>query len=520
MSTDTLTFLLPEVILVLVASLVYVVGAFVQKPALWTWVAVATIVAAGAALFAMPADLQPGATVARDGLAHYISLLALGAGLLLVLLSSRSADPRLAPEYVGSLMLTVAGTMLVGAAQDLVLIFLGLELISIPTYVLLYLGRGSSAARESAAKYFYLSILSSAVMLYGFSFVYGVGGSTSLVEVRAALTAALAEPTKFLEVGSLATVLLFAGLGFKIAAVPFHFYAPDVYQGTNYANGAVLSVLPKIAGLVALVRIVAIAMPGEESTGWRLAMVLAALTMTVGNVLALWQENLRRMLAYSSIANVGYMLIGLAVGFVTSTRPEVQGFDGIGAMLFYLVAYTVATLGAFATLTYLGAPDRQVNSLDDIAGVFKTQPLMAACLGVSMFSLTGIPPLAGFWGKFGLFFGALTIPGEPGDSSIKIWFVVLALIGALNAAISAGYYLRVIAVAYFRPAQGTPAAAGGAGSWLVAVTCALLTIGLGFAPRPLWEESLAASRQARAANSAPADEPRTALNAAHATQGD
>lgn len=508
MSSDTLIFLLPEIILIIVASLVYVVGAFVERPALWTWVGAATIVAAAVPLFSNDAGTV-GTGVATDELALFTRALSLGAGLLLVLLSARSADPRLAAEYVGSLLLTVAGAMLVGTAQDLVLIFLGLELISIPTYVLLYLGRGSSAAKESAAKYFYLSILSSAVMLYGFSFVYGVGGSTSLVEVRASMTAALAEPTKFLELASLATVLLFAGLGFKIAAVPFHFYAPDVYQGTNYANAALLSVLPKIAGLVALVRIVAVALPGEESTGWRLAMILAALTMTVGNVLALWQDNLRRMLAYSSVANVGYMLIGLAVGLVSAERSETPALDGIAAMLFYLVAYIVATMGAFAALAYLGRPDRQIGLLDELAGLFKTQPLIACCLAVSMFSLSGIPPLAGFWGKFALFFGALTIPGEPGGESIKLWFVGLAVLGALNAAISAGYYLRVIAVAYFRPPRGALPAMGGAGPWMVAVICAVLTIGLGFVPRPLWEHSNEASRQARAPVVAP-DAPRTA----------
>lgn len=510
MSSDTLTFLLPEIILVIVASLVYVVGAFVEKPGLWIWVAVATIGAAALALFWSPSGPNVGASFARDALASYIGAFSLAAGLLLVLLSSRSADPKLVPEFVGSQLLTIAGAMLVGTAQDLVLIFLGLELISIPTYVLLYLGRGSTAPRESAAKYFYLSILSSAVMLYGFSFVYGVGGSTSLVEIRQMLSAALAEPTKFLELGSLASVLLFAGLGFKITAVPFHFYAPDVYQGTNYANSALLSVLPKIAGLVALVRIIAIAMPGEESTGWRLAMVLGALTMTVGNVLALWQDNLRRMLAYSSIANVGYMMIGLAVGFVGATQTSGQAFDGIAAMFFYLVAYSVATIGAFAALAYLGSPDRPIHKLDEVAGLFKTQPLVACCLAVSMFSLTGIPPLAGFWGKFGLFFGALTVPGEPGNEAVKIWFVVLALIGALNAAISAGYYLRVISVAYFRPSQGTTTAGGGGGPWLAMVVCALLTIGLGFVPRPLWEHSLEASRQARAPLSAPAAPTQTA----------
>lgn len=502
MTTETLIYLLPEIILVGLATLVYVVGAFVDRPGLWTPLAVAGLVASAGTL-AVTHDAGPtGVLLAADGLATLIRALALGAGVLLVLLGSQSAERQLAAEYVGSLLLAIAGVMLVGTAQDLVLIFLGLELISIPTYVLLYVGRGSSSVNEATAKYFFLSIFSSAILLYGFSFVYGIGGSTSLVDVRATMTGLLAEPSKFAEIGSLATVLLFAGLGFKIAAVPFHFYAPDVYQGTNYANAAVLSVLPKIAGLVALVRIVAIALPGEESTGWRLAMILGALTMTVGNVLALWQDNLRRMLAYSSVANVGYMLVGLAVAFASAGQPAGQGFDGIAALLFYLAAYSIATMGALAAMAYLGRPDRPVELLDDLAGVFRTEPLVACCLAVFMFSLAGIPPLAGFWGKFALFFGALTIPGEAGNEMIRTWFVALAVLGVLNAAISAGYYLRIVAVAYFRPPRTTAATASVNGPWLAVVSCALLTVGLGFAPRPLWEASTEASRQARTPASA------------------
>lgn len=512
MSSDTLVFLLPEIVLILAASLVYVVGAFVERVGLWTWVAIAAIAASAATLPVSAGVAQAGNSLTTDGLAFYIRAMALVMGLLLVLLSARSADVRLAAECVGSLLLTVAGTMLVAAAGDLVLLFVGLELISIPTYVLLYLGRGSTAARESAAKYFFLSILSSALLLYGFSFVYGVGGSTELIAVRERITQLLIKPTSFLELASLATVLLFAGLGFKIAAVPFHFYAPDVYQGTNHANAALLSVLPKIAGLVALVRIVAIALPGDESTGWRLAMILGALTMTVGNVLALWQDNLRRMLAYSSIANVGYMLIGLAVGLAAANPAGTATFDGIGAMFFYLAVYSVATLGTFAALIYLGRPDRPIQRVDDLAGLSRTEPLMAFCLAVAMFSLTGIPPLAGFWGKFTLFFGALTIPAEPSHGAINVWFAILALVGVINAAISAGYYLRVVAVSYFRPPRAVPPAGGGAGPWLAAVLCAALVIGLGVVPRPLYERSNTASRQARAVSSPPPAQQTVGLN--------
>ena len=402
------------------------------------------------------------------------------------------------PEYVGTLLLAVVGMMLVASARELVLLFLGLELISIPTYVLLYLGRRSVDSQEAAAKYFYLSILSSAVMLYGFSFLYGAAGSTDLAHIREVL-AGVNESIGIRWFARLALVLIFAGLGFKITAVPFHFYAPDVYQGTTAGNAALLSVLPKLGGLVALVRIVAVAMPGFEMYAWRIALVLALLTMTLGNVVALWQDNVRRLLAYSSIAHGGYMLIGLAVAFAADSGADAAaGFDGVGGMLFYITVYSLATTGAFAAVIYLGRDDKGIESVDDLAGEARDHPWTGVSMAIFMFSLTGIPPLAGFWGKLNLFGAAMSIRGgDYGPGTVRNWFVALAVIGVLNAAISAAYYLRIVAVMYFRPATSESRAGGAWGAGMAMLMCAGLVVLVGLAPDPLQVGAGAASQSAR-----------------------
>ena len=327
-------------------------------------------------------------------------------------------------------------------------------------------------------------MLSSAILLYGFSFLYGVAGSTDLAAVRAVLGNAAVLPTGFAALSKLAMALMFAGLCFKIAAVPFHFYAPDVYQGTTYPNAALLSVVPKAAGLVAMVRLLVMAMPGMEPYSWRVVLAVSLLTMTLGNVLALWQDDLRRLLAYSSIAQAGYMLIGLAVGLATGNAPG--PWNGVAALGFYLVAYAAATIGAFAVLEHLGRPDRRLDGVEELAGLGRTRPLAAALLAVFMFSLAGVPPLAGFWGKLLVFGSALNVGGAAGaEGSLQWWFTGLAIVGVINAAVAAAYYLRVVAVMYFRTPLATPRAQGGAGAWWAAVACALLVVGIGLYPGPL-----------------------------------
>jgi NADH-quinone oxidoreductase subunit N len=272
--------------------------------------------------------------------------------------------------------------------------------------------------------------------------------------------------------------------------VPLHFYAPDVYQGTNHANAGMLATLPKIAGLLVLVRIVYASMPGLETLEWKVALVIAVATMTLGNLVALWQTDIRRLLAYSSIAHGGYILIGIAAGLAhaeTYDGGDMLGFQlhGVGAAFFYIAMYCLATIGAFAALKYLGGREKQVDGIDELAGLGRTRPLPAMALAVSMFSLAGVPPLAGFWGKLTLFGSALGVE-EP---SLRPWFLGLAVVGVVNAAIAMAFYLRVVGVMYFRPCEtsgpDTVKAEGGAGAWWAMVACTILVLAIGVCPGPI-----------------------------------
>ncbi len=487
-TTTTLYCLTPEIVLIVAAVAIYLGGAFSTAQRSWRWIAAVAILLAAVALRSQDGPAAAGGPLNLDALAWHGRWLALGLGALLVLLTWRPLVTGGTPEYAGSLLLTAAGLMLVSGAGDLVLLFVGLELISIPTYVLLCLGRRDVACQESAAKYFFLSVLSSAILLYGFSFLYGVAGSTALADVRTALDGSRTLPAGFAALAKLAMVLTFAGLCFKIAAVPFHFYAPDVYQGTTHPNAAVLSVVPKAAGLVAIVRILLIGMPEMGPYAWRVALLISVLTMTLGNAMALWQDDLRRLLAYSSIAHTGYMLIGLAAALATGNSAG--SWNGSAALWFYLAVYAAATIGAFALLEHLGRPDRRIDGVEELAGLGRTRPLAAAVLAVCLFSLAGVPPLAGFWGKLFLFGSALSVDGGSGDQGdLWPWFLGLAVVGVLNAAVAAAYYLRIVAVMYFRTPLATPRAQGGAGAWWAAVVCALLVVGVGVYPGPLMSES-------------------------------
>jgi NADH-quinone oxidoreductase subunit N len=367
-------------------------------------------------------------------------------------------------------------------------LFVSLELVSIPTYILLYLGRRDAAGHEAAAKYFYLSVFASALLLYGFSFLYGAAGSMDLDVIRQRLESLREANDAFGAFARIALALILAGLGFRIAAVPFHFYAPDVYQGTTHQNAALLSVLPKIVGLAALVRVVAVAMPGVQSYAWPAVLVLSVLTMTLGNVVALWQDSMRRLLAYSSIAHAGYLLIGLAV-FMASAPAGGAAWDGVAAMLFYLLVYAVATIGAFAALAVFGTRERQIDEIDQLTGLAWTpgtlRRITAWVLAISLLSLTGIPPLAGFWGKLAVFASSLSV-GRAAAVEAGPWFVALAVIGVVNSAIAAAYYLRVVGVMFFRtPAEPPPIRHRAGGPIAAALGCAVLTVVLiGLYPGP------------------------------------
>ncbi|HBI45485.1 MAG TPA: hypothetical protein DDY78_21915, partial [Planctomycetales bacterium] len=291
--------------------------------------------------------------VSNSRLSLFFKVLALAGGFVLVLTSWNEVPDGQAAEYHGCLLLMTAGLCLTGAANELITLFLALELISIPTYVLLYLPRHDQRAQEAAMKYFLLSIFAAALLLFGFSYLYGTAGTTNLP----AMSEALARPSSATAGLALtAMVLVMAGLGFNITAVPFHFYAPDVYQGTTPAAAAILSFMPKVAGFAALLRVFGFTLGllgtpqvfvGQilEGQGLKLLWILAAVTMTLGTVLALLQNDLKRLLAYSSVAHAGYMLVGLAAAPLLGASAPLAGVE---AVVFYLVAYAAMTIGAFA----------------------------------------------------------------------------------------------------------------------------------------------------------------------------
>lgn len=516
-TTDTLRLLLPEAALIAVAVATMIAGAFVRATSLWRYVALSGLLLSAVLLAATDgvttgdgAGAWASGPVLVDPFAMAVRWLALVSGALLVLAVPRDSAPGHLAEYFGALLLAISGAMLAASAGDIVLLFLSLELVSIPTYLLLFVARRHPLAEEAGTKYFFLSILASALFLYGLSFLYGIAGSTQLAEIRTALAAATAGEG-LVQLAPLALVLLIAGLGFRLAVVPFHFYAPDVFEGSTHPNAGFLSIVPKIVGVVGVVRIVLIAMPGVETLAWQITLTLAVLTMTLGNVVALWQDNIRRMLAYSSIAHAGYMLIGLAVAFgVAGGMVTAPGFNGVGAVLFYLAAYAFASIGTFAALAFLGQGGRSVDRVDDLAGLGRSQPGVALVIAVSMFSLAGVPPLAGFWGKFTLLYSAVSIDSAADTSVVRNWFLGLVVIALVNAAIAAAYYLRVVKVMFFDDSatditaeEETATVPREYSCFIAAVVCAGIIVAIGIAPRALMEHTRWAGESATGVPAAP-----------------
>jgi NADH-quinone oxidoreductase subunit N len=512
--TDALTgafrLVVPEAALVGAACVLFLLGLFVRGRTLPWVLAVAGVVAAGvlavvfagheaaayanadpAKLVRSPIDAGPGAA--------FVRWVALGAGLLFLLVCSKEAHREVAADYYACLLVLVAGTSLAGRANDLISLFLALELVSIPTYVLLYLPAQTRAAQEAAAKYFLLSVMSSAVLLFGFSYLYGLTGTTNLPAMAAAFVAAHAHAVSPL--ATLAVVMVAAGIGFRIAAVPFHYYAPDVYQGGPTGVVAQLAVVPKVVGFVALARILGMLTPPLTDQPFPAATqvplllwVLAAVTMTVGNVMALPQDNLKRLMAYSGIAHGGYMLLGLVATTAYAPKDLVRVdpayFTGIDAVLFYLVAYALMTVGVFAVILYLHTPERPVETVDDLAGAGQSHPGAAFLLAVCLVSLIGLPLTAGFSGKFMLFVAAFKAPAAGGLGHM---YRVLAVIAAVNAAVGAVYYLRVLAAMYLRSPLRPAERGTGWGPLAGAVVCAVGTLAVGVYPKPLAEAARAAA---------------------------
>lgn len=484
MQTDltTIVSILPETTLAVAAVAIMLGGAFFRSATAWITLAATAMLAAALLLYRQQGMRLPDASSFTTGPFCFDSLAgtwrwaALAFGFVLLLSLSRSASRDRGGEALGMLLLIVAGLMVTVSSSDLVVIFLALEMISIPTYVMLFLGRNGGGAIESTAKYFYLSILSSGFFLMGLALLYGTTGSLTLPQVVEAFQAGDAK--SWTPVAMVTVIFLLAGLGFKITAVPFHFYAPDVYLATTHLNAGLLAVVPKVAGLMVIVRILPAFSPVFPELNCKLMIVISLLTMTIGNVGALLQSNFRRMMAFSSIAHSGYMLIGIAVGLSGASR--LVAYDGFAAAQFYLLIYAFASLGAFAVMCELHGSGRGLGSIAELRGLAGRRPWMAAAMAVCMFSLAGLPPLAGFWGKLTLFSAALTAHRQIGVSS---WFLVLAIVGVLNAAVAAAYYLRVIAALYFYDRAAAPGEEPAFGlSAIAAMGCGLLVVAIGLWP--------------------------------------
>ncbi len=410
---------------------------------------------------------QTGATVTPAGgnpmvivdrYSVFLNAVLLLTGLLTVLLSVNYLEKvnLNRGEYYMLMLFSLSGMMLMSIANDLILVFLALELLSIPLYILSGFAVPRLDSEESAMKYFLLGAFSSAFMVFGIALLYGATGSTALPELL----------TRIGEGGALGmagAALLLVGFAFKVAAVPFHMWTPDVYEGAPTAVTAFMSVGAKVGGFAALIRVFVSALPALAATWAPAIAVLAALTMILGNVVALAQSNIKRMLAYSSIAHAGYILMGVAAG--------VSSPDGVSAALFYMLAYLFTNLGAFAIVI---AVERQHNTgtmLDDFKGLARRAPLLSLAMAYFMLSLTGVPPTGGFSGKFYIF-----------RAAIEADLVWLAVVGVVTSIISGYFYLRVVYLMFMHEGAGEVSAKPALN---VAVALTVLgTLLLGLLPGP------------------------------------
>jgi NADH-quinone oxidoreductase subunit N len=450
--------LLPEILLSVLGTLVIALDAVLGERHK-SWLGALSLVSVyAAAVGALAAWANPGAAfsgmIVVDGLATFFRLLVLAVGFLTILgsLSYLRREHLPQGEYYALVLYSLAGQGLMAASTELIMIFLGLEISSISTYILAGYRRDDARSGESALKYFFLGSFATAFLLYGVALIYGVVGSTRLDALRQQPAGGLL---------AVAFALLFVGLGFKVSAAPFQIWTPDVYQGAPSPVAAFLSTGPKAAAFAVLLRVFFSALAPE---GWTWALWVSALfSMTIGNFAALVQTNVKRLLGYSSIAHAGYVLVAFAA------RSDV----GAAAAMFYLAAYGFMNAGAFLVVSHLSAGERYV-SLDDYAGLGRRHPLLAALLTIFLLSLIGIPLTGGFFGKFYIF-----------RAAIRADLIWLAVLGLLNSAVAAYYYLKILVVMYMHePAEESAVEPLPAGLAATLVLAAAAVFVLGVFPGP------------------------------------
>jgi NADH-quinone oxidoreductase subunit N len=405
--------------------------------------------------------------VVLDGFSTFVDALLLVTGLFGIALAygylKRMGIER--GEYYTLMLFSIIGMLLMAQASDLIIVFLALEMLSIPLYVLAAFARPKADSEEAGLKYFLLGAFSTGFIVYGIALVFGATGTTSL----SAIVNSTSSGTTNLLLLTIGSALILVGLSFKIAAVPFHMWTPDVYQGAPSAVTAFMAAGAKIAGFTALLRVFSLAFPALASNLTPILAVISALTMIVGNLIAIAQTNIKRLLAYSSIAHAGYILMA----FVPYGQPKVVA-TSVAAGLFYLVSYALTNFGAWAVVIALEKTEGKGLEINDYAGLGRRYPALAAAMTVFMLSLTGIPPTLGFVGKFYLF--RAVINGQ---------FYLLAVIGVLTTLISAYYYLRVVVMMYMR--EGEPETTSEPWLNLTWAVSALLTVIVSLVPAPLFD---------------------------------
>lgn len=436
LQTVNLNVIMPEIILSVLGMALLLVNVFVpsKSKGYLAWLSLLGIVGAGLAAVGGwgPTVSSFSGSVVQDNFATFFKIIFLVAAGLAVLISDQYMEREGCNqgELYPIILFTTVGMMLLAAGTDLMTIFLGLELMSISLYVLAGFNRANIKSNEAGMKYFLLGAFSTGFLLYGMALVYGVTGTTRIVEISG-LIGQMASPADnpMLLIGMF---LLLTGFLFKIAAAPFHMWTPDVYEGAPTPMTAFMSAGPKAAGFAALLRLLLVAFPTMKAEWSDLLWILAVLTMTIGNFTALRQDNIKRMLAYSSIAHAGYALVGLVAANTTGTS----------GILFYMLSYAFMNIGAFAVIVLVGKQGEPNGTVMDFAGLGQKRPLLAAAMALFLFSLAGMPPTAGFIGKFYLFSGA-----------IQEGYIWLAIIGVMNSAASVYYYLRVMVYMYFKPGE-------------------------------------------------------------------
>ena len=452
-----LALILPELILVCGAMVLLMLGVFTGDRSYHSvsWISVFVILGAGVSASATT-ELRTtlfGDQFVVDAFGHFMKwLVFIGSALAIVMSFGYNRREQIGrPEYPILIVFATLGMSMMISANDLISLYVGLELQSLALYVIAAFRRDSARSSEAGLKYFVLGALSSGMLLYGCSMVYGFAGSTNFETLAGLFARADAAPAIGAIVG---LVFVIAGLAFKISAVPFHMWTPDVYQGAPTPVTAFFAVAPKVAAMALFVRVLVGPFFDLFQQWQQIVVFIAILSMVLGSFAAIWQTNIKRLLAYSSIGHVGFALVGLAAG---ST-------DGVRGIVIYMAVYVVMTAGTFCCVLAMRQNERMVENLSDLSGLSRNAPLMALALAIFMFSMAGIPPLAGFFSKLYVFLAAI-------DAGLY----TLAVIGVLTSVISAFYYLRIVKIMYFdEPAEAFDKPMGRSLAAIVAVSSVLV----------------------------------------------